>query len=421
MFRIFTSQKKRQLEILAMTDSAALDVAWRDLESLAPAQLSDFTDFTGRVCLDEIEPPRSLVLSQFPSEPPPFYHHVSEQDAMRVLLDMIGIAPPDGSTPKTLSPEIFSSFQNTKSFISQGEVRIEWDDVRLIRNMTPEEQSVDILALFQKGTAVRQFLASDFPSSRESRLERLLRRCSQSLVDGRICFDGTEWSPTQLLNVLLSPSEDLKKKMKFTSRSKGPQPIKHFGDVVFLRAVMSPFCKVYPQAVQLLPTALWKDIECIRFGELVAVHFQRRNNDSSRFMLKMHNALRLTDDNPDLFCVVGLKWVNDVVIGLNKRIFAQLVGISPASVDGALLNAQGNFSTHGFVEISRSDHLEKLGVPTEEVAMQRGSDGEYRFLVHAQGAVRRSRDVEKIENKGVRWQKDQFSFRDACETFGLEY
>ena len=403
-----------------MNESTAFDFSLKDIQSVAPLpSLSEVTDFGFTSCLDEIEPLKPFVLpigcqSPNPSTVPQ-HHRFSEEEATKVLLDMLAIS---GSATKTLSPEILSSLQ-AKTSTLRGQMFVDWDDGRLIRDMTEAEKKVNVVEMFRNGAAARMLAARGFVHC-ESHLERLLRKAPKSLRGGKLVVNGIEWSPTHLLNALMSPSEDLKAKMKFTSRSKGPQPIRHFADVVFLRAVMSPFCKVYPEAVHLVPVATWKGIACVSFGELVEVHFQRRNNDSSRFIFKLYNALLLTDDNPELFCVIGLKWVSDAVLGLNKRIFAQLIGISPASIDGALLNAQGNFSTHGFVEITKLEHLEKLGVPSEEIAAQRNSNGDYRLLVHAHGIIKRSMPIDQLDNKGIRWQKEPVSFRDACKTFGLE-
>ena len=387
-----------------MNEMAALDVAWTDLQAIEPPPIHSLGEWQPISTIDEIEP-----LANIPTSPP-----IAVENSAKAILDMIGIFDSEYTPRLTLSPQVVSHIQATGNLL-------EWSSASLVREMTNDEESTDMVAIFKRGRAAQAAQKSGVAPV-ETTMERDLRKWSRRLKDGDLSvLSDPQLSPTRLLDVLMSPSDDLKQRMKFTSRSKGPRPVKHFTDVAFMRAVMSPFCKVYPASVGLVPTALWKGIECVRFGELVEVLFQRRNNDNSRFTYKMCNALLLTDDNPDLFCVVGLKWVNDSVMALNKRIFAQLLGIAPTSVDGALLNSQGNFSTHGCVEVSRQVHLIALGVTPEQIMEQRVAGEDYRFLVHAKGALKRSTPPAELEQSGIKWKKEALSLRDACQHFGLAY
>jgi hypothetical protein len=85
------------------------------------------------------------------------------------------------------------------------------------------------------------------------------------------------------------------------------------------------------------------------FGELVNEFFSRKSSANSRFLHKLVNALKLTDSNPGLFELVGVAWVTDRIFKVDKVRFARLLGIK--AIDGSLFHKQGNFPSHGFVEI----------------------------------------------------------------------
>jgi len=328
----------------------------------------------------------------------------------RVLLGMAGIAAGRGAAGCTFETDLVAAFRD----VGDGH-HVNWGDLVVVRRMTAMEMSTDIIAIFESGCVAR----------------RMGNAAPGDMLTGILCWGARRveqggnvtdlFSPPQLLDLLLKPTTQLLDRMRFTSRSKGPVPVKQWGDVTFLQAVLSPGCMVWPWEVGFVPEATWRGIGCVRFGELIPVHFQRRNNESSRFIFKLYNALRLTEDNPNLFCVVGIRWVSDHVISLDKRVFGQLLGLSPVSVEGALLNAQGNFSTHGFVEVTGVEALRHLGVPDEHLTWKREIRDSNRFLVHAKAQIRRSMRVEDVESSCIRWRKGNASREEACATYGLAW
>lgn len=110
-----------------------------------------------------------------------------------------------------------------------------------------------------------------------------------------------------------------------------------------------PNVSLNPQALNLIPTSLWKP-ENVTFGYLVSFHFRKRNSSNSKFPIKLYNALRITEQCPDFFPHIGVKWVTDDVIWVNRETFACLIGVK--TVEGGLFHQQGNFPSHGFVELS---------------------------------------------------------------------
>jgi hypothetical protein len=105
------------------------------------------------------------------------------------------------------------------------------------------------------------------------------------------------------------------------------------------------FC---PQELGFLPSKYWLTGD-VSFGDLVTKFFQRKNNANCRFPHKLYNALALVDRRPSLFNLVGVRWVNDRVFLVDKFILGRLLGIN--AIDGGLFHSQGNFPSHGFVEL----------------------------------------------------------------------
>jgi hypothetical protein len=89
--------------------------------------------------------------------------------------------------------------------------------------------------------------------------------------------------------------------------------------------------------------------------------------------------LKITESDPFYFRYVGVEWIGERVLKVDGRVFAQLLGIK--SVDGALFHLQGNFPSHGFVELGYNETMKML---TKEVL--EGVDYErIRLLIHQDG------------------------------------
>ena len=137
-----------------------------------------------------------------------------------------------------------------------------------------------------------------------------------------------------------------------------------------------------PLDLGLPPVDNWA-AETVTFGELVTTYFRRKNNSITRFPRKLVAALKIVEEHPDLYPAVGVTWVNETVIKVNKLVFARLLGIK--TVDGGLFHRHGNFPSHGFVEL-------KMGEVDDGSDL---SDVDYdcvRLLRHSSGAFTRSSD-----------------------------
>jgi hypothetical protein len=149
-------------------------------------------------------------------------------------------------------------------------------------------------------------------------------------------------------------------------------------DIEFQSACLERDLTFNPRELGFLPT-VWPDRQAT-FGELVHNFFRRKSGTQTRFLHKLFNAIRISDTDCSYFNLVGVQWVTDRIIKVDKNKFARLLGIK--SVDGALFHKQGNFPSHGFTEVTPTE-AQRL-VPHEEL-----EDVDFenvRLFVHEGGA-----------------------------------
>jgi hypothetical protein len=161
----------------------------------------------------------------------------------------------------------------------------------------------------------------------------------------------------------------------------------------FEEVCRNPSVTVHPRQLGFIPSSAWPDV-ALPFGVLVVTFFQKRNSRHCKFPYKIFNALRLTEMRPELFRFVGIRWVTSEIIVVEKFVFAKLLGVR--SVDGSLFHQQGNFPSHGFVELSFQE--------AQEVAAANG-EGEVdshtmRFLRPRSAAFVRDRGEDVIHELG---------------------
>ena len=107
--------------------------------------------------------------------------------------------------------------------------------------------------------------------------------------------------------------------------------------------------KFSTRSLSLFPKNSWKE-EQVSFVDMCGSHFQCKSNRKVKFEHKLWNALQLTSARPDLYPVVGVMWVSDSVIQVNRLVFGRLLGLEKST--SALFNLQGSFPTHGFTELT---------------------------------------------------------------------
>jgi hypothetical protein len=151
---------------------------------------------------------------------------------------------------------------------------------------------------------------------------------------------------------------------------------------------------VNPTQLGFIPSGAWHG-EDIPFGILVLSFFRKRNSMHCKFPFKLVNALLLTEKEPSFFPWVGIHWVTDTVLFVEKLIFAKLLGIR--TIDGSFFHQQGNFPSHGFLELSFQE--------AQEIASENGigevDSTNMRFLKHATGAL--TRKTTELDIHQLKW------------------
>jgi hypothetical protein len=151
----------------------------------------------------------------------------------------------------------------------------------------------------------------------------------------------------------------------------------------FEEACASMHLTLHPGQLGLIPREAWPNY-AIPFGVLIVTFFQKRNSKHCRFPYKLYNALLIINQCPQFYPFVGIRWVTDEVLIVEKFVFARLLGLR--SVDGGLFHQQGNFPSHGFVELSFEE--------AQRIAAENGvadvDSASIRFMKHRSGAFRRN-------------------------------
>ncbi|OHT02187.1 hypothetical protein TRFO_30811 [Tritrichomonas foetus] len=172
------------------------------------------------------------------------------------------------------------------------------------------------------------------------------------------------------------------------------QDLTSSADSEFLSVCKDPDIKFNPHKLGFIPQKFWPDRD-YTFGELVTDFFQRKNNANSRFYHKLYNALKISENDPFYAEYLGIEWITEKVLKVDKKKFARLLGIK--TIDGSLFHQQGNFPSHGFFELGTNDALSYVSQSDLE-------DVDYenvRLLVHQAGVFVRGCTEDAIE--GCRW------------------
>jgi hypothetical protein len=149
-------------------------------------------------------------------------------------------------------------------------------------------------------------------------------------------------------------------------------------DAEFAKVCACSSPKFHPRRMGFIPITFWPEHE-YTFGELVADFFQKKNHSNSRFSHKLYNALKIADQKPFYVGFLGVEWISETMLKVDKRAFARLLGIK--TIDGSLFHQQGNFPSHGFVQV-----WEKVARQTlSEADLEGVDDDTVRLLTHQPG------------------------------------
>jgi hypothetical protein len=160
-------------------------------------------------------------------------------------------------------------------------------------------------------------------------------------------------------------------------------------DAEFAQVCNDRNIKFNPRQMGFIPRNFWLNQD-FTFGELVSDFFQRKNNSNSRFSHKLYNALKIANEDPFYVEFLGVEWVSERILKIDKRVFARLLGIQ--TVDGSLFHQQGNFPSHGFVELSEREARAGLS----DAEMEAVDYENVRLLTHQPGIFTRDCTEEDI-------------------------
>jgi hypothetical protein len=120
--------------------------------------------------------------------------------------------------------------------------------------------------------------------------------------------------------------------------------------------------------------------------------FQKKSNSNSRFSHKLYNALKIADERPSYVGFLGVEWISQTVLKVDKRAFARLLGIR--IIDGSLFHQQGNFPSHGFVQLPETVARETLS----EADLEGVDNDNVRLLTHQSGVFIRGCTEDAIDS-----------------------
>lgn len=120
----------------------------------------------------------------------------------------------------------------------------------------------------------------------------------------------------------------------------------------FEAAMLDKSLIINPKKMGFIPSSFWTDKD-ISFNEIVSDFFQRKNNSNCRFIHKLYNALKMVEYDQKFIPIVGIQWIDDSILRINRMVIAQLLRIK--AIEGSLFHQQGNFPSHGFVELEPAD------------------------------------------------------------------
>ena len=152
-----------------------------------------------------------------------------------------------------------------------------------------------------------------------------------------------------------------------------------YNDTEFFQICSNPKNVINASDDGFIPTKFWEKWPYPTFGWCVINFFQKKNNANSRFLFKLYNALVIDSKYPELSKYVGVTWLTDTVIRVDKRAFGRLIGIK--TPDNSLFHQQGNFPSHGFENISATDvskycpNADLTGVDFVDVRLLRHTNG----------------------------------------------
>jgi hypothetical protein len=134
-----------------------------------------------------------------------------------------------------------------------------------------------------------------------------------------------------------------------------------------------------------VPKGQWSS-QALTLLDLRLMYFTRRNGPGRRFDCKLYNALCITKAFPTAYYFVGVAWISATVMKVHSHVFAQMLGIH--AVQGGLFHKQGNFSRHGFRQVTKQVQSQENAslelADVDDYAVRLFTDEQNRFMRDAE-------------------------------------
>lgn len=220
------------------------------------------------------------------------------------------------------------------------------------------------------------------------------RTNSSPTIDNKLLKDFDEHQLTTSNALLSYYSLPLSKSLKIPEGKR--RHISAPFDDDFIKLCSDTTLIIHAHANGFVPKKFWDKNPNQTFGWCLVNFFQRKNNANSRFLHKLYNALILDTLYPQLSPYIGVSWLNKKIIKVNKHVFGRLIGVK--TVDNSLFHQQGNFPSHGFVEISACD----VNTISSDVNLEGVDFDNVRILYHVQGIFVKGCTESQISNFKIR-------------------
>lgn len=166
-------------------------------------------------------------------------------------------------------------------------------------------------------------------------------------------------TPIMMSNPITSSTSTIPIDFSLGSAVDDPNTLLALSTQSFNMAMSNRSLVFQPMTLSFEPYEYWLFQErSLSFNDLVCKFFRHNKTNFTKFMYKLYDMLRITTVFPSLKQAVGVYFINDVAISVDKYAMINMLSLNPKNVDGSLFHKQGNFPTHGFIEVTSENYKE---------------------------------------------------------------
>lgn len=191
------------------------------------------------------------------------------------------------------------------------------------------------------------------------------------------------------------PTTYITKTQRYTSTE---SPVEYRG-MIHHKTDVDLYDRVFnPLELNFLPKELFAT-QSMTLKYVIENFFHARSTKNLRFEHKLWNALALSTHFPDLIHILGIQWVSNDVLKVNRDRFGSLINVTKPSA--ALFNNQGSFQTHRFLEVSKHEAIHTFNIPPASI--EDVDESVVRLYRHSDGLLRAN--SQKTDIHSCRWNR----------------